>query len=129
MPSSEDNKTRVQAQDILQNSEELTRLILDSAAQAICGCNTEGICLFSNSSAARLLGYDSPADLLGKNMHYLEHHTRRDGTPYPIEECPIYIGFQKNEKVHRHDKIYWRKDGTSFPTEFWSHPVVREGKP
>jgi formate hydrogenlyase transcriptional activator len=123
---SEDN--RLQARDILQNSEELTRLILDSAAEAICGCNSEGICLFSNPSAARLLGYDSPAELLGKNMHYLEHHTRRDGTPYPIEECPIYIGFQKNEKVHRDDEIYWRKDGTSFPVEFWSHPVVREGR-
>jgi PAS domain S-box-containing protein len=61
-------------------------------------------------------------------MHYLEHHTRRDGTPYPIEECPIYIGFQKNEKVHRDDEIYWRKDGTSFPVEFWSHPVVRDSK-
>jgi len=128
MPSSEDNTLRVQARDILQNNEELARLILESAAEAICGCNSEGLCLFSNPAAARLLGYDSPAELLGKNMHYLEHHTRRDGTPYPIEECPIYIGFQKNEKVHKDDEIYWRKDGTSFPVEFWSHPVVREGK-
>src|SRR5208282_2501082 len=41
-------------------------------------------------AAARMLGYDDPAELLGKNMHSLEHHTRKDGTPYPIEECPIY---------------------------------------
>ena len=75
-----------------------------------------------------MLGYDDPAELLGKNMHALEHHTRKDGTPYPIEECPIYIGFQKNEDVHRDDEVYWRKDGTSFPVEFWSHIVVREGK-
>jgi len=61
-------------------------------------------------------------------MHALEHHTRKDGSPYPIEECPIYIGFQKNEDVHRDDEVYWRKDGTSFPVEFWSHTVVREGK-
>src|SRR5271168_4755222 len=128
MPFSEDKTLRVRAEDILLNSDELNRLILDSAAEAICGCNSEGICLFSNPSAARLLGYDSPAELLGKNMHYLEHHTRRDGTPYPIEECPIYIGFQKNEDVHRDDEVYWRKDGTSFPVEYWSHIVVREGK-
>jgi formate hydrogenlyase transcriptional activator len=61
-------------------------------------------------------------------MHALEHHTRKDGTPYPIEECPIYIGFQKNENVHRDDEVYWRKDGTSFPVEFWSHLIIREGK-
>ena len=128
MSFSEDNTLRVQAEGILLNSDELNRLILDSASEAICGCDSEGICLFSNPSAARMLGYDHPGELLGKNMHALEHHTRKDGTPYPIEECPIYIGFQKNENVHRDDEVYWRKDGTSFPVEFWSHIVIREGK-
>jgi len=128
MPFSEDNTLRVQAEHILFNSDELIRLILDSASEAICGCDSEGICLFSNPAAARILGYDHPAELLGKNMHALEHHTRKDGTPYPIEECPIYIGFKKNENVHRDDEVYWRKDGTSFPVEFWSHIVIREGK-
>jgi formate hydrogenlyase transcriptional activator len=128
MPFSEDNTLRVQAEDILLNSDELNRLILDSASEAICGCDSEGICLFANPSAARMLGYDHPTELLGKNMHALEHHTRKDGSPYPIEECPIYIGFQKNENVHRDDEVYWRKDGSSFPVEFWSHIVIREGK-
>jgi formate hydrogenlyase transcriptional activator len=128
MPLSEDSTVRTQAKDALHNSEERIRLILDSATEAICGCDSEGNCLFSNLAAARILGYEDPAELLGKNMHALEHHTRKDGTPYPIEECPIYIGFQKNEDVHRDDEVYWRKDGTSFPVEFWSHIVVREGK-
>jgi formate hydrogenlyase transcriptional activator len=127
MPLSEGSTMRTQ-EDALHNSEERIRLILDSATEAICGCDSEGTCLFSNPAAARILGYDDPAELLGKNMHALEHHTRKDGTPYPIEECPIYIGFQKNEDVHRDDEVYWRKDGTSFPVEFWSHTVVREGK-
>jgi formate hydrogenlyase transcriptional activator len=128
MSPSEHSTMRMQAEDALLNSEERIRLILDSAAEAICGCDSEGTCLFSNPSAARMLGYDDPAELLGKNMHALEHHTRKDGTPYPIEECPIYLGFQKNESVHRDDEIYWRRDGTSFPVEYWSHPVVREGR-
>jgi formate hydrogenlyase transcriptional activator len=110
------------------DSEEQIRLILDSAAEAICGCDSTGTCLFSNPSAARMLGYDDPAEMLGKNMHSMEHHTRKDGTPFPIEECPIYVGFQKGEGVHRDDDIFWRRDGTSFPVEYWSHLVVREGK-
>ena len=114
--------------DALHNSEERVRIILDSTSEAIFGCDSNGICLFSNPSAARILGYSDPAELLGKNMHTLEHHTRKDGTPYPIEECPIYLGFQKSESVHRDDEIYWRKDGTSFPVEYWSHPIVWEGK-
>jgi formate hydrogenlyase transcriptional activator len=128
MSLSKDNSIRMQAQDILLDSEERIRLILDSASEAICGCDSEGTCIFSNPSAARILGYGDPAELIGKNMHALEHHTRKDGTPYPIEECPIYIGFQKKENVHRDDEVYWRKDGTSFPVEFWSHIIIREGK-
>ena len=116
------------AEQPLSDSDELVRLILDSAAEAIFGCDSEGTCLFSNRAAARLLGYDDPGELLGKNMHALEHHTRADGTPYPLEECPIYIGFQKGRGVHRDDEVYWRKDGTSFPVEFWSHPMVRDGR-
>jgi len=118
----------MQTEDILLDSEERIRLILDSASEAICGCDSQGTCLFSNPSAARILGYDDPAELIGKNLHALEHHTRKDGTPYPIGECPIYLGFQKNENVHRDDEVYWRKDGTSFPVEFWSHLIIREGK-
>jgi formate hydrogenlyase transcriptional activator len=128
MPLSEDSTMRTHAEDALHNREERIRLILDSATEAICGCDSEGTCLFSNPSAARILGYDDPAELIGKNMHALEHHTRKDGTPYPLEECPIYVGFQKGESVHRDDEVFWRRDGTSFPAEYWSHPVVREGR-
>ena len=128
MSLSEDNSIWMQTEDILLDSEERIRLILDSASEAICGCDSQGTCLFSNPSAARILGYDDPAELIGKNLHALEHHTRKDGTPNPIGECPIYLGFQKNENVHRDDEVYWRKDGTSFPVEFWSHLIIREGK-
>jgi formate hydrogenlyase transcriptional activator len=75
-----------------------------------------------------MLGYSDPKELLAKNMHALEHHTRKDGAPYPLEECPIYVGFQTGESVHRDDEVFWRKDGTSFPVEYWSNPVIREGE-
>jgi formate hydrogenlyase transcriptional activator len=114
--------------EALTESERRVRLMLDSAAEAICACDSNGTCLFANSSAARILGYGDPAELLGRNLHSLEHHTHKDGTPYPIEECPIYLGFQKGESVHRDDEVYWRRDGTSFPVEYWSHPVVQEGR-
>jgi formate hydrogenlyase transcriptional activator len=114
--------------EALQKSEERVRLILDSAAEAIFGCDSNGTCLFCNRAAVRLLGYDNAAELLGKNMHSLEHHTRKDGTPFPIDECPIYIGFHENRGVHVDDDVFWRKDGTSFPVEYWSHPMVSDGK-
>src|SRR6266496_2258051 len=128
MALSEDITERKQAEEALQKSEERVRLILDCAAEAIFGCDPDGTCLFCNPAAVRLLGYDEPVELLGENMHKLEHHTRKDGTPFPIDECPIYVGFHKNLGVHIDDDIFWRKDGTSFPVEYWSHTLVRDGK-
>ena len=125
---SEDITERKHAEEALQKSEERVRLILDSAAEGIFGCDPQGTCLFCNRAAVRLLGYDEPSDLLGKNMHALEHHTHKDGTPFPIDECPIYIGFHENRGVYIDDDIFWKKDGTNFPVEYWSHPMVRAGK-
>ena len=126
MSSSGVNSVWPLANDAPLESERRVRLMLDSAAEAICACDSTGNCLFANRTAARILGYDDAAELIGKNLHALEHHTRPDGTPYPIEECPIYRGFQKGESVHRDDEVYWRKDGTSFPVEYWSHPIIED---
>ena len=125
---SEDITERKQAEEALQESEERALTILNSAAEGIFGCDSHGTCLFCNTAAAQILGYDAPEELLGQNMHAVEHHTRKDGTPFPIDDCPIYIGFLENRGVHIDDDVFWRKDGSSFPVEYWSHPLVREGK-
>ena len=72
-----------------------------------------------------MLGW-SPEELLGKPQHDMIHHTKRDGSPYPRVECPIYAAFTDGV-VHRAvDCLFWRKDGTSLPVEFVSTPVRDE---
>ncbi|MBT8096798.1 MAG: PAS domain S-box protein, partial [Woeseia sp.] len=101
-------------------------LLLNSTAEAIYGIDNDGYCTFANPSCARMLGYDSPQQLIGQNIHQLIHHTRPDGSTYPIEECRIYRAFQQNSNTHVDDEVFWRADGTSFEAEYWSHPI-RDG--
>jgi len=61
-------------------------------------------------------------------MHETEHHTKADGTPYPLEECPIYLGFKEGKGIHRDDESFWRKDGSSFPVEYWSHLMSQDDR-
>jgi len=61
-------------------------------------------------------------------MHLLIHHTRPNGTPYPAEECHIYQAFRENKGTHADDEVLWRKDGSSFPASYWSHPVQKNGQ-
>src|SRR6202165_5366649 len=103
-------------------TEELAR-ILDSTAEAIYGLDMQGNCMFCNSACLRFLGYKDPVELIGKKMHTVMHHSRPDGTPYPSEECRIYLAFRRGEGSHVDDEVVWRADGTSFPVEYWSYPI------
>ncbi len=78
------------AQQSGRESEEKYLLLLNSVAEGIYGIDLEGRCTFCNPACLRLLGYQAPEDLLGKNMHALVHHTRADETPYSEEVSQIY---------------------------------------
>jgi PAS domain S-box-containing protein len=104
-------------------SEERFRLLLDSTAEGIFGLDEQAICTFCNSAALQLLGYESPADLVGKQLHPVLHHTRPSGKPYPITECRIIQSLKQGRDVHVDDEVFWRADGTSFPVEYWSYPL------
>jgi len=120
-----DNK---RAEAAVRESEEKVRLLLDSTAEGIYGIDLKGNCSLANAACLRILGYESPGELLGKDMHELMHYARADGTPYPQADCRIYQAFRKGEALHVEDEVLWRADGTSFPAEYWSYPVRNEGK-
>jgi PAS domain S-box-containing protein len=124
----EDITERKWAQQALSRSEERIRLLLESSAEAIYGIDVAFACTFANPACARLLGYDHPDQLLGKQMHRLMHHSRADGTDYPREECPMSRVLQGEEGVHVDDEVFWRRDGSYFATEYWAFPQRQDGE-
>jgi PAS domain S-box-containing protein len=70
-----------------------------------------------NRAAAALLGV-TPTQLLGHSSHAATHHQRADGTPYPIEESPIYATLRDGRTRTVDHDTFWRADGTSFPVSF-----------
>jgi len=119
---------RLGADAALRESEQKLRLLLDSTSEAIYGVDLAGDCTFANPACVRMLGYPAVDDLLGKNMHQLIHHTRTDGRTLEIEDCRIYRAFEEGDGTHVDDEVFWRSDGTSFPVEYWSYPIVRAGE-
>ncbi len=74
-----------------------------------------------------MTGFD-PEGLVGKDQHYVIHHSRSNGIPYPWEECPIYATLKDGKIRKVDDEIFWRKDGTSFPVEYTSTPILEDGE-
>ena len=124
----EDITERRRVEEAIRSSEERVRLLMDSTAEAITGVDLQGICTFANPACVRMLGFADSQDVVGTNMHDLIHHTRVDGSPYPVDECHVFRSFGSGEGSHIDDEVLWRADGTSFPAEYWSHPVIDNGR-
>ena len=124
------HSARVQAAaeaEVINRQESLQRL-LDSTAEGLYGVDVEGRCTFINRAALTMLGFERESDLLGRDIHAVIHHSRADGRPYPANESRIYDAYRTRQASHSIDEVFWRQDGTSFPVEFWSHPVVHDGE-
>ena len=107
---------------------EKLQLLLDSTAEAIYGIDLDGNCTFCNQACLRTTGYATSAELLGKNMHNLIHHSTASGQHAPVESCRIYQTLRDGEGHHVTDEVFWRADHTSFPAEYWSFPQRRDGR-
>ncbi len=119
---------RERAQAALRESSELVMLLLESAPEAIYGIDLEGNCTFCNTACLRLTGHEENSELLGRNMHEVIHYLRPDGAPYPVEECAVYQAFSMGLDAHGDDEVFWRKNGTSFPAEYWSRVLHRNNR-
>jgi two-component system sensor histidine kinase/response regulator len=117
---------RKRAEEAVRRAEAELRNILESAGEGIYGIDLQGRCTFINQGAARMLGYQ-PGEILGEPMHALIHHHRNDGSPYPVEDCPIYRSFQQGQACRVETEVLWRRDGSCFAAIYSSHPIVEEG--
>lgn len=121
-----DVTARIEAEAARERLHGEREALLDSAAEGIFGMDANGDCTFINPAAVRMLGF-TPEEVLGRDMHGLIHHSRPDGSPYPIEECPINTAFEEGRSLHLVEEVLWRKDGTSFPALYSVSTVVENG--
>lgn len=118
---------RKRAEAVLKQAEEQQRLLLESAGEGIYGTDAEGNCTFINPAGAEMLGY-RPDEVRGRNMHELIHDRRANGTPYSIDDCPIYQVARTGQSRRIEHEVFWRKDGSSFPVDYAAYPIRGDGK-
>lgn len=106
----------------LRASEQRSSLLLESVSNGIWGLDRTGKTTFVNLAAADMLGY-SQEELANKPMHDTVHHSHQDGTPYPLEHCPMYATLLDGQPRTGKDEVLWRRDGRCFPVEFSAYPL------
>lgn len=96
--------------------------ILDSVSDGIFGVDLEGKCTFANQAMSALTGWRVD-ELIGKNSHRMLHHSHADGSPHPIDECPVYTTTMEAAPRYINDDVFWKKDGSSISVEYSSTPI------
>ncbi|MFT3857549.1 MAG: PAS domain S-box protein [Aquabacterium sp.] len=101
-------------------------LLLASTGEGIYGVDVDGRCSFINPAAARMLGFEAE-EVLGRNMHELTHHMHADGSPYAVDDCPIFHAFRAGVPCRIDSEVLWRRDGTPLAVEYSSYPILEAG--
>ncbi|MGE6660897.1 PAS domain S-box protein [Pseudomonas sp. NPDC077408] len=107
-------------------SEAFTRSLLDAASEGFYSIDTKGLVTLCNEAFVKLLGFSSKEDVLGRQLHPAIHHSHPDGSPYPLEECPILRTATTGEPAHVEYELFYRADGTSLPVEYRVAPLYRD---
>lgn len=102
------------------------QLILNSVSEGIYGIDMNGRTIFWNQAAEAITGWKVD-EMLGRRLHNLIRMKKSDGTLYPPEESPLLSMLLNREVSVIKEDVFWKKDGTSFPVEFMSSPML-EGK-
>lgn len=97
-------------------------MLLESAGEGIYGIDLRGRCIFINGAGAAMLGY-TPDEVVGRNMHYLIHHSHADRSLMPVHDCRIFKAFRDGRGERVDDEVLWRRDGSCFDAQYASHPI------
>ena len=63
-----------------------------------------------------------------RNIHELIHYQKADGSPYPLEECPIQRTLIDGESRRVTADVFWTKEGEPLPVEYVTTPIKENGR-
>ena len=109
-----------------QKLQEKFSSILNSSQNGIIGLDIDGNHTFVNQATLKILGF-SEDELIGKSAHKLWHHTKADGSHFPLEECQLHSHYM-NKRSIRTEEVFWKKDGTAIDVEVLQNPLFEDGE-
>ncbi len=104
-------------EEALERIRHHNELILNSAGEGICGLDDQGNTTFINRSAAHMLGYS-----------ITELHSKPFSIILNSDSAPIYAALKDGSVHHATNAVFWRKDGSTFPVDYISTPIIEQGK-
>jgi len=111
-------------EEALRESQRRLNAVLNNASVSIFLMNEHQHCVYMNAAAEKLTGYTLD-EVQGRALHDVIHHTRPDGSHFPLEECPIDRAFPEAHQMQG-EEVFVHKDGSFYPVAFTASPIWDE---
>lgn len=122
-------KQAEESEERLRQNEERFRVVSDNATTGLFIMDDHQHCTFMNPAAENITGFSLQEVLAAdKPLHDIIHHTRPDGSHYPLQECPIDRALPERNRIPGED-TFVRPDGTFYPVAFMASPIIKDGRP
>lgn len=118
--------TRATLSQELTYQKQLLETVTQNTDMALFLMDEGQYCIYMNEAAERLTGF-TIGELKGKRLHEFIHHTHPDGSPYPLEECPIDKALPTQKRM-KGEEFFVHKDGSFYPVAFTASPIVIQGR-
>jgi PAS domain S-box-containing protein len=115
-----DITARVLAEQALAKSESNVRSVLDGLPDGV-AVNRGGVIVYANDELVRMLGYDLPADLIGRSLLDFVHADEREAVADVLRD-------NARTGVRARERRILSRDGTVRNLEVTSLPVIFEGQ-
>ncbi len=106
---------------------DLARVIADNAASALFLMDARGVATYMNPAAEVMTGW-TLAEMGDRPLHDVLHHTRPDGTPFPLEECEIGRTLVSLRPIRDHADVFIDRDGERFAVVCSATPIIEGGE-
>lgn len=111
----------LQTEAAWRNASRRLNAILDNTTMSVFLMDEQHHCVFMNKAAEDLTGY-AFSETIGRPLHDVIHHTRPDGSHFPLSECAIDRAFPENAR-EQGEEIFVHKDGHFYPVAFTASPI------
>ena len=101
-------------------------MILDAAANGICGVDEQGRISYINPAALKMLGC-SNEEVRGRRCREVFHLSLPGTDSFTEECCPFFTEGREDSGARLDEARLQRQDGTIFPVDFRSTPI-RQGR-
>jgi len=119
---SSDISQRRAAEEELNYQKQLLQTVTENTSLALFLMDANQQCIYVNEAGEKMTGFNKE-DLQGKQLHYHLHHSRPDGSLYPMEDCPIEQALPTRQRMTG-GEVFVHKDGSLFPVFFTASPII-----